>query len=112
MTGVAQRDLAFLHGFQQSTLDLGGSPVDLIREHKIGKDGSFANNKLMLLLVVDHCTDDVCRKQIGGKLDAAEIGMNGLSQRFDSQCLSKSGYTLQEDVAVTEQSNEQTIKNL
>src|SRR3546814_9687047 len=38
---IADGDLAFLHGFQQGALYLGGRTVDLVGQNEIGKNRAF-----------------------------------------------------------------------
>src|ERR1700744_1038217 len=66
----------------------------------------------MLLLIVDHRSDDIRGQQVGGELDPAELCVKGLSQRFDSQCFSESRDSFQEDVAIAEQADEQPVEHL
>ena len=39
-------DAAFLHGFQQGGLGLGGGAVDFIRQHNVGEDGPFLEDEV------------------------------------------------------------------
>jgi len=80
IAGIAEGDLSFLHGFQQGALNFRRGAVDLIGEDEVGKDGTFANDEFVLLLIVDHGPDDVGGKEIGGELDPAEFGVDGLRQ--------------------------------
>ena len=76
-------DLMLLHGFKQCALHLGGSTVDLIGQHEVGKHGTLLHMEALVFLRIDQGTDDVGRKQVGGELDAREIGINELSQSLD-----------------------------
>jgi len=112
VAGVAQGHLPFLHGFQQGALDLGRGTVYFISQYEVGENGAFSDNKLVFLLVVDHCTDNVGGEQVGCELDAAELGVDSLGQGFNSQCLSEAGHAFQQDVAVGEQTDEQAVEHL
>ena len=43
---LADRDLLFLHRFQERALDFRRRPVDFIRQHQIGKNRPFAGGEL------------------------------------------------------------------
>ena len=98
-----------LHGFEQSRLHLGRRAVDLVREDEVGEYGAFADEELLLLLRVDQCTDQVCRQQVGGELNAREIGIDGFGQRGDGQRFGQPRHAFQQDVPVGEQADQKGV---
>ena len=46
--------LTFLHGFEKSALDFGGSAVDFVGEDEIGKDGTLFDVEGFVFLTIDH----------------------------------------------------------
>ena len=96
-----------LHGLQQRTLHLGGRAVDLVGEYEVGKDGTLLDEEALLLLRVDHRAHHVGGEQVGGKLDAVEVGIDQFRKGADGQRLGQSGHALQQHVAVGEETDEQ-----
>ncbi|OPZ63313.1 MAG: hypothetical protein BWY83_03429 [bacterium ADurb.Bin478] len=70
---IAQCNLAFLHGLQQSGLHFGRGTVDLVRQHQVGKDRALFSVELAGALIIDQRADDVRRQQIRGELNALEL---------------------------------------
>ena len=58
------------------------------------------------LHVVDLRTDEVGRQQVGRKLYAVEIGVDGFGRCFDEQRLGETGHAFEQDVAVCQQRNQ------
>ena len=108
----ADSDLTLLHSLEQSTLHLCRSTVYLVGQHEVGKDGTLLYEELLVLLTVDHRADNVGRKQVGRKLNAAELGVNQLGQRLDSHCLSQTRHTFQQDMSVTEKTDEERFDEM
>ena len=52
--GFTDGDLFFLHGFEESRLNLCGCAVDLIGENEIGEDGSFFGVERACILTIGH----------------------------------------------------------
>ena len=89
----------------------GARLISSVKE-EIGENGSLAYHELILLLVEDHGTDHVGGQQVGGKLDAAEFPADSLCKGFDRQRFGQSGYTLQQDMAIGEQPDQQTVQHV
>ena len=106
---LADGDLTFLHRLEQSTLDLCRSTVNLICQDEVGKDGTLLHDEFLVLLTVNHRTNHVCRQQVGCKLNAAELGVNQLSQCLDGHRLGQTRHTFQEDMPVAEQADKQGL---
>ena len=69
---AADRDLSFLHGFEQCALHFGGGAIDLIGKDQVGEDRAFVSLELSALGVEYQRSDQVGRKQVGSELDAPE----------------------------------------
>lgn len=63
----------FLHRFKKCALDLGGGAVDFVGKEEVGKDGAFVRAEGAGFLIEDLRADDVGRKKVDGKLNAAEV---------------------------------------
>ena len=84
VSGVADGDLVLLHRFEQRTLHLCGSTVNLVGQHEIGEDGALTCVEGAILRAVDQGADDVGGQQVGCKLDALEIGVGRGGERADA----------------------------
>jgi hypothetical protein len=71
--GIANGYLSFLHGFSRALCTFAGARLISSARIKLAKDGSFANHKLVLLLVIDQGPDYVRRQQVGRKLYAMNL---------------------------------------
>ena len=69
---VADSDLVLLHGLQQRALHLRGRAIDLVGQHDVGEDRTFARREIAGACVVNEGADDVGRQQVGRELNAAE----------------------------------------
>ena len=106
---VAYRDLPLLHGLQQGGLHLGRSTVDLVGQHEIGKYRTSLNLECLVLLAVDLRTDHIGRQQVRRELNTTEIGLDQVAQRLYGEGLSQARNTLQQDVSVAQQTDQQTL---
>ena len=81
MGGLADGDLPLLHRLEQRGLDLGRGPVDLVGEEDVAEDraGLEAELALAALGIVDVGAGHVRGQQVGGELDAAEVGVRDAS---------------------------------
>ncbi len=107
--GVADGDLALLHGLQQRALHLGGGAVDLVGQHEIGKEGPLVHGELTGLDVVHLGAHQVRRQQVGRELDARKAGLDGLGHGLDQQGLGQAGHAFQQDVAVGQQRDQDAL---
>ena len=64
------RDLLFLHGFQQGGLSSGGSAVQFVRKQQLAEDWPFAEHELARLTIEDLRPDDVGREQVRCELNS------------------------------------------
>ena len=106
---VANGNLTLLHSLQQGRLHLCRRTVNLIRQYEVCKYRALLYGEVLSLLRVDQCTHNVGRKQVGGKLNTREIGIDSLCQSSDSQRLRQARHTLQQNVSVGQESNQKCI---
>ena len=99
-------DLKLFHALEEAGLRLGGRAVDLVREHDIGKDGSWLENKLPGLLVKDRGAGDVGGQQVRGELDALEGAIQRTRQGARQHGLAGTGDILDEQVPAAEQGDD------
>ena len=97
---------------EQGTLHFGGGTVDFIGQHKVGEDGAAAHIEGVVFSAVDECTHDVGGEQVGGELNASELGVDERSERADGECFGQSRHTLEENVSVGEESDEQGLREM
>ena len=102
-------DLTFLHGFQQGALDLGRCPVDLVRQHNIGKNRPFLGGKRALARIVNQRSDEVGGQEVRGKLEPLKAGADCLSQGLHRQGLGQTGDAFQQDMPVRQQPDNQAV---
>ena len=87
MCHCTNRHLLLLHCFEKSSLRLGRSSVDLVRQQQIAEDGSGLERKLALLGIVDVRPSDVSRKQVRRELNTLEITTECVGERVRHQSL-------------------------
>lgn len=64
---ISDRDLMFLHRFEESGLDLRGSTIDLICEEDMSEYRTLPLREGSLFLIVDLGSDEVHREEIGSE---------------------------------------------
>ena len=64
------------------------------------------------LLVVDDRADEVGGEEIGGELDARELGVEGVAERADGERLGEAGDALDQDVAAGEQADQDALDHV
>ena len=109
---VADGGLPFGHRFEQGTLHLRRSAVDLVREHDVGEhravlDGEFAGSR-----VVNLGADYIRGKQIGSELNPLKLQVQGASDGADRERFREAGNAFEQDVAIGEQADEQAVEKL
>ena len=77
----------------------------------LAKMGPFLG-QTSVLLVEDHRSDQVGRKQIRCELDALESSIDGRGYGFDGQSFRKARDALQQDVAACEQSDQEALDHV
>ena len=93
-------DLALLHHLQQGALHFGGRAVDLVCQQQVGKHGAERGRKIARFLVVNTCSHQISRHQIGRELDAFEIASNRVGQGFHRQGFRQTRHTLHQQMAL------------
>src|ERR1035438_4829827 len=103
-TGIStvDGDGAFLHGFEQRGLRLGGRAVDFVGQQKGGEERALDQGKFRALQVVDVGAGDVGGHQVRRKLDAFEIATERGGQGTRQQGLTETGDAFDEGVLVGE----------
>ena len=111
---LADGDLALLHRLEQRGLDLGRGAVDLVGEEDVAEDraGLEAELALAALGIVDVGAGHVRGQQVGGELDAAEVGLEVLRHRLDGAGLGEAGQALDQQVAVGEEADHHALDDL
>ena len=108
----AQRDLAFLHGFQQSRLHFGRGAVDFIREQKIGENRPAGRVVFSVLRTVNQRAHNISRQQVRGELDAPEAGLYRRRQRAHRKGFCQPRHAFQQHVTVGQEAHEQPVHQL
>lgn len=105
--GAVDRDLAFLHGFEEGGLGLGRGAVDLVREEQVGEDRAGLERELSGACVVDEGARDVARHQVRGELDAFRVEFEGGCEGAYEEGLGHSGDAFEKDVAAAEERHDE-----
>ena len=71
---VADRDLPFLHRFEQGALHLGGGAIDFVRQESDWKKRAELGRELAGARIVDQGANQVRRQQIGRELQTLRSG--------------------------------------
>jgi hypothetical protein len=64
-------------------LNLGGGPVDFVGQDDVVEQRPFFDAEITGFGAVDLRSDQVGRQQVGGELDAFEVGVNRVGQGLD-----------------------------
>ncbi|MNM98912.1 hypothetical protein D3C81_1114560 [compost metagenome] len=76
------------------------------------EDRPLLEDEGAVLRTVDLGAGDVRREQVGGELDAVELGLQAFRQVLDGLGLGQPGRTLHQQVTVGEERDEQTLDEL
>ena len=109
---VADGDLAFLHGLEESTLHFGGRAVDFIGKNDVREDRSEFRFEVSVAGIVNESAENIGGEKVGRELDAGKIAVEGSSKRFDCQCFSQSWNPFEENVAVGEKTGKKALNQL
>ena len=107
---VTDRDLAFLHGFQQRALDLRRGPVDLVGKQHAGDDGARADVKCAGRRPVDLGARQIRRQQVRGELDPPERQIESLRESSYGPGLGQAGDALDQDMTAGQESDHESIE--
>ena len=76
MAYATNRNLPLLHRFQESSLRLGRSTVDFIRQYDVAENGAFQETTLSgaggSVFFQDIRPGNICRHQVGRELNTTE----------------------------------------
>ncbi len=106
MDRLGDRDRPLLHRFKQRRLRLGRGAIDLVGQHKIGKDRTRLEAKLLAAVFVlgdDRRADDIGRHQVGRELDARKPAVDHIGQRAYQRGLGQPRHAFQQRVAACKQ---------
>ena len=98
-----ERDLPFVHRFEQRRLGARARAVDFVGEQDVREDGPLAEDELAAALVVDRDAEHVAREQIARELHASKLAADRLGDRARERGLADPGHVLDEHVAAREQ---------
>jgi len=106
---AVDRHLTFLHCLKQCALSLGWCTVDLIRQQEGSEYRSFDQMERRFLEIEDIRSRDIGRHQVGGELNAREIGSQHFRQRTNQQRLRDAWHTLQQNMVSGENRDQALI---
>ena len=106
---VADRDLAFLHGFEQGRLHLRRRAVDLVGQDQVMEQRALAKFERAFLRPVDVRARQVGRQQVGRELQAVEVALDALGQHLNRARLGEAGRALDKQVSVAQQRDQHAI---
>ncbi len=112
VSGVADRDLFFLHSFEESGLNFSGCSVDFVGEDEGGEDGSFFSVEGTIILAISHGADDISGEEIRCELNSVELAGNDFSDGVAKESFSESRDTFEEDMTAGEQSDDGGIDHV
>ena len=92
---VADGDLSLLHGLQQGTLHFGRRNQPRAGQDEVGENRTSAYIEGIVFATIDQCAHHIGRKEVGGELNAPEIGVDERSERADGKGLGQSRYTFE-----------------
>lgn len=96
---VVHRHPALAHGLKKGGLSARHGAVDLVDEHHVREDGPWTKQELRSHLGEDHHTQNICQKEVAGKLHATKFQSQRPGQRKRKDGLPNAWDVLQEQVA-------------
>ncbi len=108
---ATDRHLLFLHRLEQRALHFGRGAVDLVRQKEIREDRPLLHREIAAPLIVDHRAEKIGRKQVGSELDAMEACVDGAGKGTHGEGLGEPRHTLQQDVPVGEQPDDEPLEH-
>ena len=109
---VADRDLAFLHRFEQRALHLGRRAIDFVGQDQVRKNRAELGRELAAARIVNQRADQVRRQQVGRELQPLKAGLDAGGQRLDGERLGEAGHAFEQDVAVGEQAEQEPVDQI
>ena len=110
--GAIDGGLPLLHHLEERCLSLGWGTVDLVDKHKVGKDRTFVEHKLGILLVEDGGAQHIAGHEVGCELEPAEPCVDEPGHHFGQQGLGHSRNALEEHMSVGHHSSEQQVDRI
>ena len=109
--GLADGDLAFLHGFEEGGLGFGWCAVDFVGEDDVVEEWSGDEAEFALsggaIFLEDVCAGDIGGHEVGGELDAGEGHGQAAGDGADHEGFGESGDAFEEYVALAEEGDEE-----
>ena len=91
---------------------MAGRAIDFVGQDQVGEDRAELGRELAGSRVINQRADQIRRQQIGRKLEALEAGLDAGRQRLDGQRLGQAGHAFEQDVAVGEQAEQQSVDEI
>ena len=107
---AVERDLPFVHRFEQRGLRARARAVDLVREEDVREDGAVAEDELARALIEDGDAEHIARQEIACELDATEVPSHGPRERAREGGLADAGNVLDQQVAAREQRDQGKLR--
>jgi hypothetical protein len=109
VSGFSDRDLPFLHGFEEGALDFWGGAIDFVCEENVGKDGAELGGEPAGAGEKDFGTDNIRRQHVDGELNPAEAQIDGFGEGVDEEGFCQSRHAHEEDMAAGEKGDEKAF---
>ena len=109
VSGFADGDLAFCHGFEEGALDFCGGAIDFVGQDEVGEERPLFGGELACSRIVDEGADEVCGEEVRCELDPLELGVDAGGEGFDGEGFCDAGNSFEEDVAVGEEADEEAV---
>ena len=106
MRAAVDRDLAFIHRFEQGGLGLGRGAVDLVGQQEVAEDGAGLEFESLGVGVVDGDAEDIAGQHVAGELQAMEAAGDGAGKGLGESGLADAGDILDEEMAARQQAHE------
>ena len=106
------RDLPFVHRFEQSGLRLRSGAVDFIGQQNIGEDRAALEFKFLLGSGVDRDAQHVRRQHVAGELDALKSAVDGAGDGLAERGLADSRDAFDQQVAFGENGDQGEAENV
>ena len=84
---AAERDLSFLHRFEQRALDFGRRTIYFIGQNEVRKNWAARDVVFGILRIVNQRAENIRGQQVGRELDAIEFRLHGGRECADGERL-------------------------
>ena len=106
------RDLAFVHGFEQRRLRLRRGAVDLVGQQHVGEDRAALELELLLQRGVHRDAEHVGRQHVAGELHALKGAIDGAGERLSQRSLADSGNAFDQQVSAGEDADQREAHDI